>query len=410
MVHDSDNPFAMRSTRQRVGWLMSLRGFALLATALGLLTLVQSRTREWLLHCWADGITDLSPEQQVERLHQIAALGDLGTQTLINRLLADDPKVAQVAFELLQRQHDDWASRDDDSMARMHAQMLTGLGKIIDALPPSRADWVTQILNDSLVEFAEQQSEPSRAVYAQTNALIARLEGKDRGNASLSRQSETLEARVPSLVPLPVRLLADSSDSDSLKDGRTACSDEAPTNQNQTAIVGLEPNRQAAVLAAQLATNHKSSKDTLSTLSLRDRQRAPLPLQSWNTRSVIALLSSKHTAERDQATEELTQRGLSEEEIRIASQLAATQTEVRLGLLDSIILRKDIDPRPWLLWLAEDPDRELRSRAIDVLSRVDDEAIRTSLRKRLMTEADPAISEQIRQIIDRNRLADSSNR
>lgn len=411
MFHDPDNPFAMRPTRQRGRWLMSLRGFALLAAALGLLTVVQSRTREWLLRCWADGLTDLSSEQQMERLHQIAALGDLGTQTLINRLSAKDPAVARTAFELLKRQQDDWASRDDDSMARMNARMLAGLEKIVDTLPPSRAVWVDQILNDSLVEFAEQEGQSSRAVYAQANALIARLEANDRGNASLSRQPESFETRGVSLVPLPVRLRTAPTNSDCLPGGQTACGAEVLRPENEPTIVAFEPHLQTSVLVAQPVTNDESSTGTpaANPPTPPNRTQAPAPpLQNWSTRSVIALLSSRHTAERDQATEELMQRGLSEEEIRIASQLAATQTEVRHGLLDSIIMRKDIDSRPWLLWLAEDPDRDLRSRAIDALSRVDDEAIRASLRKRLMTEADPAISERIRQIVDRNRLADSS--
>lgn len=406
MVHDSENPFAMNPKRRRNGWLKSLRGFAVLAAALAFLTVIQSRTREWLLHRWADGITELSFDQQVQRLHQIAALGDLGTQTLINRLLADDPEVAEVAFELLKGQLEEWANRDDEVMANAHTQMLIGLGKIVDALPSSRTDWVTQILNDSLVEFADQRSDSARLAYKHANEVLAKVTSKDRGHASPGLQSELPVARVPSLVPLPVRLRTATADSADLSSGQTPARSDGPVNQDDPGLVGHELPSQASGLKAQRATNPESSPPLPSS----GDQRTPLPLHGWNTRSVIALLSSRQTTERDQATAELSQRGMSEEEIRIASQLSAPQTEVRFGLLDSIIVRSDIDPRPWLLWLAEDPDRDLRLRAIDALSQVDDEAIRTSLRKRLMTEADPEISERIRQIVDRNRLADSSAR
>lgn len=410
MVHESENPFAMPPKRQRNGWLTSLRGFAVLAAALAFLTVIQSRTREWLLHRWADGLTELSFDQQVQRLHQIAALGDLGTQTLINRLLADDPEVAEVAFELLQGQREEWANRDDEAMASVHTQMLVGLGKIVDALPPSRTDWVTQILNDSLVEFADHRSDSARLAYRHANEVLAKLTAKGQVHASPGLQSKLPVARAPSLVPLPVRLRTATADSADLPSGRTPISSDGPANQDTTGLVGHEPPSQASGLTPQRATHPESLPERSPTLSSSGNQRTPLPLHGWNTRSVIALLSSRQTAERDQAIEELSQRGLSEEEIRIASQLAAPQTEVRLGLLDSLIVRSDIDLRPWLLWLAEDPDRDLRSRAVDALSHVDDEAIRKSLRKRLMTEADPEISERIRQIVDRNRLADSSVR
>lgn len=408
MAHDPENPFAPYPKRQLNAWLTSLRGFAVLATALAVLTIVQSRTREWLLHRWADGITDLSFDQQVERLHQIASLGDLGTQTLISRMLANDPEVAQVAFELLQRQHDEWASRDDEAMTRMHSQMLVGMGRIVDALPSSRSAWITRILNDSLMEFADQRSDSARVAYTQANELLAKLAAKDRGHASPGSQSEPPVARAPSLVPLPVRLRSAPSDSDDLTSGRPFGSNNGPVSRKNPVFVGHEPPGQTSILVAQLAANQECTPAKSPTRNPNDEHRTPLPLHSWNTRSVIALLSSRQTVERDRATEELSQRGLSEEEIRIASQLAAPQTEVRLGLLDSITVRSDIDPRPWLLWLAEDPDRDLRSRAIDALSRVDDEVIRASLRKRLLTEADPEISERIRQIVDRTRLADSN--
>src|SRR5690606_30428922 len=91
------------------------------------------------------------------------------------------------------------------------------------------------------------------------------------------------------------------------------------------------------------------------------------PLRTLSTKGVIALLASKQAVTADQAVQELSRRGLGKEEIRIASQLAAPQIEVRLGLLESIVRRTDIDPRPWLLWLAEDSDRDVRLQAVTAL-------------------------------------------
>ncbi len=116
---------------------------------------------------------------------------------------------------------------------------------------------------------------------------------------------------------------------------------------------------------------------------------------------MIAELASKQAAAADQAVEELARRGLNQEEIRIASQLAASQVEVRLGLLQSLVRRTDIDIRPWLLWLAEDSEQAVRLQAVTALASLDDAAVKQALRKRLEAESDPAVAAQLRQIVNR---------
>lgn len=128
---------------------------------------------------------------------------------------------------------------------------------------------------------------------------------------------------------------------------------------------------------------------------------ADRPLRTLSTRRVISELASKQTAAADQAVEELMRRGLGKEELRIASQLAAPQVEVRLGLLQSLLRRTDIDARPWLLWLAEDSEQDVRLQAVTALASMDDAAVKQALRKRLGVEADPIVAAQLRNVVDR---------
>ncbi len=122
-------------------------------------------------------------------------------------------------------------------------------------------------------------------------------------------------------------------------------------------------------------------------------------LESYSTKSVVDLLGSSQAATRDEATSELVRRGMSNEEIRLANQLASPMIEVRLGLIESIVHRSDIDPRPWLLWLAEDASREVRLRAISALGTMNDGAVTKALRERLSREHDATVSAKLNRIL-----------
>jgi hypothetical protein len=360
MAKSINNPFAIQPVPNRQRWMAAIRAVGvLLLLSLGLI-LAQTGARQWLLEHWAEGFGELASEQQIARLSQLDTLGDVAIPVIAKRLSAENESVALAAFELLAKRQSEWTGRSDDSMAQAHSELMVGLADIVDQLPTARLAWLNQLLNQTLVECVDQQSEPVRIAYQQANELGAMLAARARPATAPTNHVRPMVVRAPSLAPLPVSLQSDPADRPAFREASVPETDDSPA----------------------------------------------LPLPTWNTLSVIGLLSGNRTAERDQATAELERRGLTPEEIRIANQLAAPQVDVRLGLLESIRSRTDIDPRPWLLWLVEDVDREVRSRAVDALAGLNDDAVRTTLRKRLVTEADVEISERIRSLIDRTRLAD----
>lgn len=424
MAELSDNPFAIRP-RPRA-WVTSLKGLLVVAGLLVVVLALQGQTRQWLLQRWVVGLSALPADQQIERLRQLDALGDLATATLARQVAADELAVAQTAAELLRTRQSEWATRDDDSLARAHGQMLEGFSEVAADLPPERARLVTPLLHQTILECVEQRGEAMRQTYATANALAARLAGDSApaaiSTAAISRsgirapeinaheQRTVLPA--PSLVPLPVRLqtIATASSAEVASAAAPPAAPlvapappATPATRPEVARPIAQPVRVVAgptpvagpsqsaepprvVAAAQVAV-HKQAV-----------HQSPQPL---STRQVIQLLASKLTATHDQAVAELRRRGLSDEEIRIANQLAAPQPEVRLGLLESVATRTDIDPRPWLLWLAEDADRQVRLRAVTALAAMDDAAVQATLRKRLDAETDAEVLAQLRQVVQR---------
>ncbi len=409
MFPTNDNPFVVRPPRRRLAGVMAkMQGLGILGGLLAVVIVAQSRTRVWLLDRWVDGLSQLPPGEQIERLLQIDALGDLATQTLARRVAAEQESVAATALELLREHQDQWSTRENSAMVAAHRQMLAGLTEVAATLPPQRVGWVTQLLNQTIAECVDRSDPDMDRAYQDATSLLAQLTSRrsdhdtsatGTGERSLGIDERSLAAlgqgdhqeigeaaamplaHAARLVPLPLRVPREVGAPEEATVAKPAVWSQTPTQTNQTAVGAItalhrppaEPVEQGAITRSALET--------------------------YNTRSVIGLLGSQQADLRDEAVEELVRRGLSNEEIRIANQLAAPQVEVRLGLLESIVRRSNIDPRPWLLWLAEDSNREVRLRAISTLATMNDAAVKQALQTRLANEHDAIVAAQIRRAV-----------
>lgn len=393
-----NHPFAIHQRTPRP-LVASIKLLVVLVGFLVTVIVAQTQTRQWLLSRWASEISDLPVGEQIERLLQIHALGDVGTEMLARQIVATDDRVAATAFDLLRDQISTWVTRDDDSLARAHGRMLAGLNVIIDEVPPTRRGWITQLVNQSIVECVEQRGGAMREAYRLASDLTAKLAGLAGENATTIADVESAEKLPPVLAPLPVPIQVLES-----PEVTSGFVNDPEIDQQPTLFARVGPGPLMVVAAPSRQAVHHVSAHPDPAENFAHETIQPLtryPLQTFDTKSVIGLLSSKQAAIRDQAVDELVRRGLSNEEIRIANQLAAPQLEVRLGLIDSIARRTDVDPRPWLLWLTEDANREVRMRAVNSLAAMNDSAVIETLRKRLATEADPDVVAQLRRVIDR---------
>lgn len=400
MAEVFDNPFAIRPGGRHRSLAASLKGLLIVTGLFAAVVVVQSQTRQWLLHRWVSGFSELPVGEQIERLLQIDSLGDVATETLVRRMAAADERVAATAYELVREHQSDWSTRDDDALARAHSRMLAGLAAIIDDLPPPRVAWATELLNQTILECVDQRGSSMKQTYAAASTLAIRLAGSSPATATADiAKADAATVLPPSLVPLPVRLQSLDEDDPS---AAAAVISTPITGPTLVARGGAEP-MMVAVAGPEQAVHRVSTDEAPARFAEPEpiRMLTSNSLQTFDTKSVIGLLANKQAATRDQAVDELVRRGLSNEEIRVANQLAAPEVEVRLGLLESIIRRTDIDPRPWLLWLAEDSSREVRLRAISSLAAMNDAAVIQTLRNRLAVEADPAVIAQIRQVIER---------
>jgi hypothetical protein len=425
-----ENPFAVSARRSPSRLLASIKGLAMVAGLFALLVVAQAQSRRWLLERWATGFSDLPVAEQVERLLQIDALGDIATETVARRLAAEEDTVAATAYELLRERLSEWSSRDDASLGRAHQNMIAGLEAIAPELDGDRARWASELLNQTLIECAERNiREVDDAFLAATRVLALVVppssdNGLDEGDslvaATLASQTiSTGDGTVrPRLVPLAARVqqvegsalppVATMTERTPVVSGAVASTQEPDSQGLGSQELGMQPTASqetdfqvagAVPMGAAKVITVTKTADATSLAVQPARHLTKSPYEAFDTKSVISLLGSNQADVHDLAVEELVRRGLNNEEIRVANQLASPVVEVRLGLLESIVNRTDIDPRPWLLWLAEDPQSEVRMRAITTLATMDDATVKQSLRRRLPYEHDPTVIAHIRRVV-----------
>ena len=88
-----------------------------------------------------------------------------------------------------------------------------------------------------------------------------------------------------------------------------------------------------------------------------------------------------------------------DDRLALASELATAAPARRLELVHHIATRDDLDPRPWLLWMAETGETEVRQQAISLLSSMVDLNVQRQLRQLLAQESDETVAQSIRQVL-----------
>ncbi len=123
------------------------------------------------------------------------------------------------------------------------------------------------------------------------------------------------------------------------------------------------------------------------------------PMETLDDRSVIRWLGSRDSRRRGEARDELRRRGLDEDEIDIAAAVASPDLRTRLEVIDVITRSDRLDPRPWLLMLLEDPNRDIKLRVISALATMSDPGIASRLKARIAQEPDPTVAARIRHVL-----------
>lgn len=414
-----DNPFAV--PEKKPVFLRSFKSLALIVFCLVAVLGTQYGTQYWLLHRLTADWEQQPAAVRMERLDALVAMGDLGLPFLVTALNDEHRRVARRAHDLLLEQQRTWVELEATVADAKHAQMVLHLEKIATGLPSDREGWLFTLLNASIAETVEHRSPAAETAYRAATDLLAQLQLSESHAAPADRSSARVALRTDSL---PVEWADEAAETD--REMATGAAGEAEegtsteplpetspgedasanaTDPSRTRGLRPQPEGQPAALNP-LAAEQESSRSAAGNDSIRvERVVVPAqhltaaPFETYSTRSVITWLQSVQPKLRDVARSELIRRGFGETELALAVRLADPDIRIRLALLNELAHRADVDPRPWLLWMAEDAERDVRLRAVTALATMRDEGIREKLQARLRHEADPAVVALLRRVL-----------
>ncbi|MDX1930820.1 MAG: hypothetical protein SFV81_30125 [Pirellulaceae bacterium] len=267
-------------------------------------------------------------------------------------------------------------------------------------------------LSDSASEVTTEYSEPENSSGETTTGLSDPLSMpppplppdvdpnlSNSGNTnlgdknSIGRAPELLDRSDNSALPL------NTSDALSSTGGRASLRLVAsPVRSSQPKTVAendaqvrspmvLTPADIAATEPVASPTNEEPNAKTLAGID-------QLPIQD-----LVRLLASVQPKIAQAAALALRRHGMSDSKLELAMELATGSEARRLEIIGQFPNRTDLDPRVWLLWMAQDGQTEVRRRSIAQLSLMLDQDVMRELRLLLNREREPEIAQQIRKIL-----------
>lgn len=176
-----------------------------------------------------------------------------------------------------------------------------------------------------------------------------------------------------------------------------------PFNSQDVSNVGSSPNKQLSLesefhpmpSAPEIARSiGNDQRIAVRSSSLRNSKQRPR-----TDRELVTLLGSSDSQLRMEAAAQLLERGLSDANLELAANLATGSEALRLSLVDRIAQSSDMDPKFWLLWMAEEAEPAVRLRSISLLSSMVDVDVDRALRMMLNRESDEAVRRTITQVL-----------
>jgi hypothetical protein len=116
-------------------------------------------------------------------------------------------------------------------------------------------------------------------------------------------------------------------------------------------------------------------------------------------KELVRLLASVQPKISQTAAVTLKRHGMSDAKLELAMALATGTEQQRLELIGQIASRSDLDPRVWLIWMAQDGQPAVRARAVSELNSMLDLDVMRELRQQLNRERDPQVAQLIRQVL-----------
>lgn len=246
--------------------------------------------------------------------------------------------------------------------------------------------------SNSVSPRAPQENESTLAFSS------ASLTQADQAPEALANQQASLQ-----LLSAPTRPRASVRKT---KSGQSDGSMGAMSNQTDSPTIslsdtgGYEPKAELPVV---VATPASIASTPLATMKVVSNSPDLAGIEKMQIAELVKLLGHTNSDVGKAAALALRHHGLSDEEIQLASELANGSANRRLQLIQQIASQGKVNPRPWLVWMAEDGEPEVRRMAVSLLAPMIDETVTRSLRNLVVREPDSQTKELIARVLSTTR-------
>jgi hypothetical protein len=218
---------------------------------------------------------------------------------------------------------------------------------------------------------------------------------------TLPRTNKTSEVQTDSHSPAPAN--GGRSSAFRLSDSNDEAAGQLSDNANSSRLVDSQLTDLGNSVARKpelpvvVATPASISNHPVAKLRVVSSQPDLNGIEKLQIAELIRLLAHDNSDVAKAAALGLRNQGMSDAKIQLASELAMGSASRRLELIQQLATSGDMDPRPWLVWMGEDGEPEVRRMAISLLIPMADENVYRSLRNLAARENDS----QIRDLITR---------
>lgn len=422
---------------------------ALLGAAYGL----RESATAWLAQHW-QGEMDIADEARaVALVARVDGLGEAGLPVLVQSLDSSRECVARAARQTLSARLDEWKWLDAKEASPKLARLAASLAAEVESLGPEArldaAGLAVRILHRPLdakvvdrrevvaaceeVLLAARAARPDLA-RRRGGASDGLVEGPAMGGAAASSAGDLGERNgaeprgpsIPELAALPGGNLPDAPLADDGPDAmpgspRASAGTVPQEPQRLDRPLGaqpLEPRGQPPRLLSNSASpgrplgkspsptaGDRSPGGTATSpegvasdrggvnkpLSLEEPRASSSGLAAAKTLDLIRGLGDGEAFSAAAAQAELARRGFGEVELAVGRQLFDPDPEVRKRLARTLPAMRSIRAEPWLLWLAEDANAEVREAAVGLLATSNDPALLAQVEQLAQADADARV-------------------
>lgn len=295
----------------------------------------------------------------------------------------------------------------DDPQIKPIAEICKRL-LVLESVDPSQPTTTSSQLGaNSTGQALPQQSPPGPLTSSsvpsrgsQTNEPTFALSSAPLTQAADKSAEATVNPQASlQLISGPTRPRASVRNTNSGQSANSSGGMSTQADTNPVSLSNTGGNQPKSELPVVVATPASIASTPLATMKVVSNSPDLAGIEKMQIAELVKLLGHTNSDIGKAAALALRHHGLSDEEIQLASELANGSANRRLQLIQQIAAQGNVNPRPWLVWMAEDGEPEVRRMAVSLLAPMIDDAVTRSLRNLAVRESDNQTKELITRVL-----------